>query len=75
MDTVSKQVPQAGIWVPEIATYNTAEINAFATGMSRKNALVAVSTGLLERSGRDEAEAVLEHEISYTANGDLITLI
>ena len=60
--------------MPEVAIYQAADINAFATGMSRNNALVAVSSGLLERMSRDEAEAVLGHEISHVANGDMITL-
>lgn len=72
--TVKHQAQQAGIGVPEIAIYQSPDVNAFATGASRNNALVAVSTGLLENMSRDEAEAVLGHEISHVANGDMITL-
>ncbi len=72
--TVRQQADAAGIGMPEVAIYQAADINAFATGMSRNNALVAVSSGLLERMSRDEAEAVLGHEISHVANGDMITL-
>src|SRR6185436_1525547 len=64
----------AGIGMPEVAVYEAPEINAFATGMSRNNALVAVSTGLLQNMTPDEAEAVLGHEISHVANGDMVTL-
>jgi len=60
--------------MPEVAIYDSPDINAFATGMSRNNALVAVSTGLLNNMSRDEAEAVLGHEISHVANGDMVTL-
>ena len=60
--------------MPEVAIFHSAEVNAFATGMSRNNALVAVSSGLLEEMTEDEAEAVLAHEISHVANGDMITL-
>jgi len=74
VNTVSKQARQAGIGMPEVAIYDAAEINAFATGMSRNNALVAVSSGLLNRLSRDEAEAVLGHEVSHIANGDMIKL-
>lgn len=72
--TVTQQSQQAGIGLPEIAIYDAAEINAFATGMNRNNALVAVSSGLLKSLSRDEAEAVLGHEISHIANGDMVTL-
>jgi len=74
METVQRQAKQAGIGMPEVAIYDAPEINAFATGMSRDNALVAVSTGLLRGMSRDEAEAVLGHEVSHVANGDMITL-
>jgi len=74
VDTVRRQASQAGIGMPEVAIYDAPEINAFATGMSRNNALVAVSTGLLRGMARDEAEAVLGHEVSHVANGDMITL-
>ncbi|MDX1810427.1 MAG: protease HtpX [Gammaproteobacteria bacterium] len=72
--TVERQAKAAGIGMPEVAIYSAPEINAFATGMSRNNALVAVSTGLLEAMNEDEAEAVLAHEVSHVANGDMVTL-
>jgi heat shock protein HtpX len=72
--TVERQAQQAGIGMPEVAIYDSPEINAFATGMSRNNALVAVSTGLLRSMSSDEAEAVLGHEVSHVANGDMVTL-
>lgn len=72
--TVRRQADKAGIGMPDVAIYNGPEVNAFATGMSRNHALVAVSTGLLNQMTRDEAEAVLGHEISHVANGDMVTL-
>lgn len=74
VNTVRRQAEAAGIGMPEVAIYDAPEINAFATGASRNNALVAVSTGLLRAMSRDEAEAVLGHEISHVANGDMITM-
>jgi heat shock protein HtpX len=74
VETVGRQARQAGIGVPDVAIYNGPEVNAFATGMNKNSALVAVSTGLLERMTRDEAEAVLGHEVSHVANGDMVTL-
>ncbi len=74
VQTVERQAKAAGIGMPEVAIYNSPEINAFATGMSRNNALVAVSSGLLEAMTEDEAEAVLAHEVSHVANGDMVTL-
>ena len=74
VETVKRQAKKAGIGIPEVAIYDSPEINAFATGMSRNNALVAVSTGLLRSMTQDEAEAVLGHEVSHIANGDMITL-
>lgn len=74
VETVQRQAQAAGIGMPEVAIFPSPEINAFATGMSRNNALVAVSSGLLQGMNRDEAEAVLGHEISHIANGDMITL-
>ncbi|MFO7602693.1 MAG: protease HtpX [Gammaproteobacteria bacterium] len=74
VDTVRRQAQQAGIGMPEVAIYDAADINAFATGMSRNNALVAVSSGLLQAMSQGEAEAVLAHEVSHVANGDMITL-
>lgn len=72
--TVQRQAQAAGIGMPEVAVYDAPEINAFATGASRNKALVAVSTGLLRAMSRDEAEAVLGHEVSHVANGDMITM-
>ena len=74
LSTVQRQAKQAGIGMPEVAIYDSPEINAFATGMSRNNALVAVSTGLLHAMTQQEAEAVLAHEVSHVANGDMVTL-
>lgn len=74
LETVKRQAEQAGIGMPEVAVYDSPEINAFATGMNKNNALVAVSTGLLHSMTRDEAEAVLGHEVSHVANGDMVTL-
>jgi len=72
--TVERQASQAGIKMPEVAIYQSPDVNAFATGMSRNNALVAVSSGLIESMKMDEAEAVLAHEVSHVANGDMVTL-
>ncbi|MBC7988441.1 MAG: protease HtpX [Luteimonas sp.] len=72
--TVQRQAQMAGIGMPEVAIYDAPEINAFATGANRNNALVAVSTGLLRAMNRDEAEAVLAHEVSHVANGDMVTM-
>jgi heat shock protein HtpX len=72
--TVQRQARQAGIGMPEVAIYDAPDMNAFATGMNRNSALVAVSTGLLENMTHDEIEAVLAHEISHIANGDMVTL-
>ena len=74
VETVRRQATAAGIQMPEVAIYDSPEVNAFATGPSRNNALVAVSTGLLNRMTREEAEAVLGHEVSHVANGDMVTL-
>ena len=74
VQTVARQAQASGIKMPEVAIWDSPEVNAFATGMSRNNALVAVSTGLLEAMDRDEAEAVLGHEVTHVANGDMITL-
>ena len=74
VDTVKRQAERAGIGMPEVAVYDSPEINAFATGWNRNNALVAVSTGLLNNMTQDEAEAVLGHEMSHVANGDMVTL-
>ncbi len=74
LQTVRRQAEAAGIGMPEVAIYDAPEINAFATGASRNNALVAVSMGLLRAMDRDEAEAVLAHEVSHVANGDMVTM-
>ncbi len=72
--TVQRQAKAAGIGMPEVAIYDAPEINAFATGANRNHALVAVSSGLLRAMERDEAEAVLGHEVSHVANGDMVTM-
>ncbi|MEE1672356.1 protease HtpX [Agarivorans aestuarii] len=74
VDTVARQAKAAGIGMPEVAIYNAPDMNAFATGAKRDDALVAVSTGLLDSMSRDEVEAVLAHEVSHIANGDMVTL-
>lgn len=73
-NTVARQAQQVGLTMPELAIYNSPEPNAFATGPSRNNSLIAVSTGLLQSMTRDEVEAVLAHEMSHVANGDMVTL-
>jgi len=72
--TVQRHAAQAGIGMPEVAIYDAPEINAFATGWNRNSSLVAVSTGLLQNMTQDEAEAVIGHEVSHVANGDMVTL-
>jgi heat shock protein HtpX len=72
--TVQRQAQAAGIGMPEVGVFDAPEPNAFATGANKNNALVAVSTGLLRTMGREEVEAVLGHEVSHVANGDMITL-
>lgn len=74
LSTVSRLADKAGIAMPEVAIFPSAEPNAFATGANRNKALVAVSVGLLEHMGPDEVEAVLGHEIGHVANGDMVTL-
>jgi len=74
VQTVRAQASRAGIGMPEVAIFQAPEPNAFATGASRNNALVAVSAGLLQTMNEDEVEAVLGHEISHVANGDMVTL-
>jgi heat shock protein HtpX len=74
VETVHRQAREAGIGLPEVAIYDSPDVNAFATGMNRNNALVAVSTGLLQSMTREEAEAVLGHEVTHVANGDMVTL-
>ncbi len=73
-DTVRHHAEGAGIGMPEIAIYESDDMNAFATGMSKDHALVAVSTGLLRSMNRDEVSAVLGHEVTHVANGDMVTL-
>ncbi len=72
--TVKELADKAGIGMPEVGIFNSAAPNAFATGWNKNNALVAVSTGLLQRMNKDEVEAVLGHEIGHVANGDMVTL-
>ena len=74
MKIVKKQSQAVDIQMPEVAIFNSPAVNAFATGMSRNSSLVAVSSGLLEMMTKDEAEAVIGHEISHIANGDMVTL-
>ncbi|MDO9226515.1 MAG: protease HtpX [Pseudomonadota bacterium] len=74
MQTVARQAQAAGVKMPEVAIYDSPEVNAFATGMSKNNSLVAVSTGLLNNMTKEEAEAVLAHEVSHIANGDMVTM-
>ncbi len=73
-ESVQRMAKDAEIGMPEVAIYNSPDMNAFATGMKKNNALVAVSTGLLQNMSKDEAEAVLAHEISHVACGDMVTL-
>ena len=74
VDTVRRHAEKTGIGMPEVAIYDAPEMNAFATGMTRNNALVAVSTGLLNSMDRNQVDAVLGHEISHVANGDMVTM-
>ena len=74
IETVRRQAQAAGIGMPEVGIFDSPELNAFATGARKNNALVAVSTGLLRSMSKDEAEAVLAHEVSHVANGDMVTL-
>jgi heat shock protein HtpX len=74
VETVRRLAQDAGIGMPEVALYESPDMNAFATGARRHHALVAVSTGLLRGMRRDEVEAVLGHEVAHVANGDMITL-
>lgn len=74
VETVRAQAQRAGIAMPEVAIFDSPEPNAFATGPTRNQALVAVSTGLLNHMSREEVEAVLAHEVSHVANGDMVTL-
>lgn len=74
LSTVERQARQAGIGMPQVGIYDSASMNAFATGMNKNNALVVVNTGLLNGMSQDEVEAVLGHEVSHIANGDMVTL-
>ncbi len=74
VETVRRQAERTGIGMPDVAIFEAQEPNAFATGARRDHALVAVSTGLLQAMSRDEVEAVLAHEVSHVANGDMVTL-
>ena len=74
VNVVRRLSQEAGIGMPEVGIFDAPEVNAFATGMSRDNALVAVSTGLLNAMNEDEVEAVIGHELSHVANGDMVTM-
>lgn len=74
LQTVAALAARAGIRTPEVAIYDSPELNAFATGASRNNSLVAVSTGLLNRMSRPEVEAVIGHELTHVSNGDMVTM-
>ena len=74
VDTVARHAKQYGVGMPEVAIYPSPEMNAFATGASKNNSLIAVSSGLLEQMDQREAEAVLAHEMTHVANGDMVTL-
>ncbi|MBK7327514.1 MAG: protease HtpX [Propionivibrio sp.] len=74
METVRTYSAKSGIKMPEVGVFDTPEVNAFATGMSKNSSLVAVSSGLLQQMSRSEAEAVIGHEIAHVANGDMVTL-
>ncbi|XBC39026.1 MAG: protease HtpX [Buchnera aphidicola (Nurudea shiraii)] len=74
INTVTSQSKKVGISTPEVAIYHASDINAFATGARRNAALIAVSTGLLDNMKKNEAEAVIAHEITHIANGDMITM-
>ncbi|CAG0906119.1 unnamed protein product [Cyprideis torosa] len=73
-DTVARMAKEAEVGMPEVAIYNSPDMNAFATGMKKNDALVAVSTGLLQNMSKDEVEAVLAHEITHVACGDMVTM-
>ena len=74
LETVRKYSQQSGIKMPEVGIYDAPDVNAFATGMSKNSSLIAVSTGLLQQMTRQEAEAVIGHEVAHAANGDMVTL-
>jgi heat shock protein HtpX len=73
-ETIRRYSSEAGIKMPEVGIYDATDVNAFATGMSKNSSLIAVSTGLLRQMTREEAEAVLGHEVAHAANGDMVTL-
>ena len=74
LETVQRQAQKAGIGMPEVGIFDSPDPNAFATGMSKDSALVAVSTGLLRNMSSDEVEAVIGHEMTHVSNGDMVTL-
>ncbi|MDP1644179.1 MAG: protease HtpX [Thiobacillus sp.] len=74
VDTIRKYAADAGVKMPEVGIFDSPEVNAFATGMTKNSSLVAVSSGLLLQMTRPEAEAVVGHEIAHVANGDMVTL-
>ena len=74
VETIRKYSEEAGIKMPEVGIFDSPEVNAFATGMSKNSSLIAVSSGLLQQMTREEAEAVLGHEVAHVANGDMVTL-
>ncbi len=74
VDTVRRYSEEASIGMPEVGIFDSPEVNAFATGMTKNSSLVAVSSGLLEQMTREEAEAVIGHEVAHIANGDMVTL-
>jgi len=74
LETVRQHATRAGIGMPEVAVYDSPDPNAFATGMRRNQALIAVSSGLVSSMRREEVDAVLAHEVSHVANGDMVTL-
>lgn len=74
VSSVARMAEQSGIGMPEVAIYPSSTMNAFATGASKNNALVAVSSGLLDQMTKTEVEAVLGHEVTHVANGDMVTL-
>ncbi len=74
LETIQRQAMKSGIPMPEVGIYESPEVNAFATGPSRRNSLVAVSSGLLRSMRKNEVEGVLAHEVSHIANGDMVTM-
>ncbi|KEY91291.1 protease htpX [Candidatus Photodesmus blepharus] len=74
LETINKQAQKTGIGMPTVAIYNSEDMNAFATGAQRDSSLIAISTALLKNMTKDEAEAVLAHEVSHIANGDMVTM-